>query len=67
MKILILGMIAVLGMSGAHAKDATELLVSQETNYSEGGPRPICRPGQTRQYIYDWQGNIVGWRCVSNW
>ncbi|WP_093281399.1 hypothetical protein [Pseudoxanthomonas sp. CF125] len=64
MKMLILGTIAVLGMSGAvRANNVAELSLPQETNYS-AGLRPVCQPGQTKEYIYNAQGQVVGWKCV---
>lgn len=63
MKMLILGTMMVLGMSTAQAKNAAELSLPQETNYSYG-LHPVCQAGQEREYIYNAQGQIVGWRCV---
>lgn len=63
MKMLILGAMLVLGASVANAKEAAELSLPQDTNYS-AGPRPVCQAGQTKEYIYNAQGQIVGWKCV---
>jgi len=53
-----------LGMSGAvRANNVAELSLPQETNYS-AGLRPVCQPGQTKEYIYNAQGQVVGWKCV---
>lgn len=63
MKMLILGAMLALGVSTAQAKNAAELSLPKETSYSYG-LRPVCIPGQEREYIYNAQGQIIGWRCV---
>ena len=63
MKMLILGMIAVLGVSGAVRAGDVESAMSQETSYTYG-LRPICQEGQTKEFYYNAQGQIIGWKCV---
>lgn len=60
----ILGMIVVLGLSGAvQAGQPVELPSQRETGIF-AGLHPVCLPGQTREYIYNAQGAIVGWKCA---
>jgi hypothetical protein len=66
MKVLILGMIAVLGVSGTVRADDVASVMSQETGYMEG-LRPKCQEGQERVFYYDAKRNIIGWKCVWAW
>ena len=66
MKMLILGMIAVLGISGAVRANDVAGVMSQETSYMEG-LRPKCEAGQERVFYYDAKGKIIGWKCVWAW
>jgi len=63
MKMLILGTMAVLGISGAVRANDVANVMSQETSYSVG-PRPVCQAGQTKVFYYNAQDQIVGWKCV---